>query len=741
MKSVFFSLRNFSPRNSSFRDPRFVFRVWVFAICLVQVLVSASPAAAARPGVSGFGVEGLKCIHLPQLMDYFFRAHYARKSLSDSIRTNTVEQLVKNMDPSKTIFLEEDVTALKKSLSGLFPSIQRGDCRPLDSAYSLLIQRSKESEDYVRGLLGKSYSLDESAEVVIDSEKRKFPKTQAEKQSLLKGLVHFQISNYLLSGTKLQQAKEQLIHRYELVTKRLRERQVEGPVNGFAEAFAGALDPHSTYMSADHFEDFQIQMNLSLEGIGASLSSEDGFTVIDDTIPGGGAERSGLLKPKDKIIAVAQEGGKAVPVMDMDLRDVVKLIRGKKGSRVTLTILRQAEKTETFDVTITRDKIDIKDQAAKISYETRKVSDSSGTPGVMKTRKIAVIDLPSFYGGSKGGRSCSADVRQLLEEAKKEKVDGVVLNLTRNGGGLLDEAVKISGLFIQRGAVVATRDTADNTQILDDQDDSVVWKGPLVVLISRMSASASEILAGALQDYKRALVVGSDHTFGKGSVQAVVYLPPGLGAMKVTTGMFFLPGGRSTQHAGVTADVVLPPVYALDSVGEKTLDYSLPPQTIPGFLSREVNSSSPEGAWLGVDSKVVPILAAKSRERVAKDAKFAEIKKELDEAAKNGGSVKLAELRKKTAAEKLKEKMKEKSKENQSEKQLQSSGGQVELVGLAGAAKPDQKQNQKSTRRDREERIKETEAPLINEAVNILADWLLLSEPQPPRTVQISRGR
>ena len=660
---------------------------------------------AARPGV-GFTSGGLKCIHLPQLMEAYFKGHYSHKTLTESIRSNTVDQLIKNLDASKTLFLDEDVQLLRKTLPTLFSGIQKGDCRALEDAYSLMIRRAKENEDYVRSFLGKSYVLDETVEVSLDPEKRKFPKNNTEKQALLRGLIHFQISNYLLSSMKLPQAKEQLIHRYELATKRVQERQTEGVANGFAEAFASALDPHSSYMSADTLEDFQIQMNLSLEGIGASLSSEDGYTVIEDTIPGGGAERSGLLRPKDKIISVTQEGAKPVSVMDMDLRDVVKMIRGKKGTKVTLTILRQAEKTETFDVMITRDKIDIKDQAAKISFETRKAGD--------KSTKIAVIDLPSFYGGNKGGRSCSADIRQLLEEAKREKADGVVLNLTRNGGGLLDEAVKISGLFINRGAVVATRDTANNTQVLEDQEEGVVWKGPLVVLISRMSASASEILAGALQDYRRAIVVGSDHTFGKGSVQAVVDLSSGLGAMKVTTGMFFIPGGRSTQHSGVNADIVLPPVYALDEVGEKTLDYSLPPQAIPSFVSQEVNGAQAVARWDAVDPKVIPMLGSKSRDRVAKEPKFAEVKKELEEASKNRGVVKLSELRKKSA--------KEKEKEKREEQKLAKKAGD------------------KSSRKDREARIKETEAPLVNEAVNILVDWIEVQN-STAKPVQVSQGR
>jgi carboxyl-terminal processing protease len=657
------------------------------------VLLAGGVTSHPRSASAGFASPGMQCVLLPQLFEAYLKGHYLQKQITDQTRSNTIEQLIKMMDPSKTLFLESDVSELRGQTQAIFSAIQKGDCALLEKAYSKLADRSKENEEFVRKFLGKGYALDESVEIHLNPDKRKFPATAAEKEAILKGLIHFQVSNYLMTKMKLEEAKSQLIHRYELITKRIKERMGENPINGFSEAFAAALDPHSSYLSPDNLEDFTISMQLSLEGIGASLSSEDGFTVIEDTIPGGGAEKTGLLKPKDKIIAVAQDGQKPVPVIDMDLRDVVKMIRGKKGTKVTLTILRQAEKTETFDAAIVRDKIDIKDSAAKITYQTR-------TQGNRKV-KVGVIDLPSFYGGGgKGSRSCSVDVKALLEEAKQQNVQGIVLNLTRNGGGLLDEAVKISGLFIQKGGVVATRDSAKNRQVLEDQDSTVVWNGPLVVLISRMSASASEILAGALKDYRRALIVGSDHTFGKGSVQQVVQLPPGLGAMKVTTGMFFLPGGRSTQHTGVSSDIELPPVYALDDVGEKTLDYSLPPQSTESFLSSDVNSSSADRRWEPVEPKLIPVLTARSRERVAKSAKFTEIKHELDEASKNKGIIRLSELRKKSAREK-----------------------EAEKKELAKNAKG-------SSKKEREQKIKDTEAPLIDESISVLADWVELQSPK-----------
>lgn len=643
------------------------------SIVAALLLISSASASTSQPS--------LQCVQLPQLFEAYFSAHYSIHEMNDDVRNRTIDQYIKQTDPSKTLLLQADVDASKKALMPMFKTMQTGNCSALSEVLKIAIERSEEDEKFVKTVLGKDYKLDESIELQTDPDKRGFPKTKEEKNALLMKMIHFQISNYLLADTKLPEAKKQLIHRYELATKRLKEKGAKEGVGNLAVAFASALDPHSSYLSPDNLEDFQISMRLSLEGIGASLSTSDGFTVIEDLIPGGGAEKSGLLKPKDKIVSVAQDGKKAESVIDWDLKDVVKKIRGPKGTKVTLTILRQAERTETFEVTIVRAKIDVKDQAAKVNYEKRKVGD--------KDVKIAVIELPSFYGGDReqGGRSCYNDMRQLIKEARKEKVDGIVLNLSRNGGGLLEDAVRISGLFIDKGGVVATKDSQKKVQVLADEDSEVQWNGPLVVMVSRLSASASEILAGALKDYRRAVVVGSDHTFGKGTVQILSGLGQqgSFGAMKVTTGMFFLPGGDSTQHKGVASDILVPSSFgSAEDVGEKVLDYSLPPQSTASFLGKEANSNEPVKHWTEVQPALVKKLADKSQSRIAKDAKFIEIRKELEETAKNKGIIRLAEMRKKA----------------------------------------DKKKPAKG-KAEREQKIKDIEAPFIAEGVNILADMIV----------------
>lgn len=648
--------------------------------------------------------ENLNCRRLPMLMERFLADHYAMKNMTGEIEIHAVDQMIKRLDPSKTLLYESDVERLKTILQDVFASVQAGNCASLQQVYYVLVARARENEAIVKKILGPDYRLDEALELNINVNKRPYVKKAAEKHALLRKVVQFQIENALMSGIDLAEAKKQQIHRYELQTKRVVERNPDKLITSVAEAFALALDPHTNYLSPEDLEDLRIQMQLFLEGIGAMLSSDNGFTVIEELIPGGGAERSGLLKPKDKIIAVAQEGEKPVDVIDMDLHDIVKMIRGKKGTQVTLTILRQAEHTDRFDATIMRDKIDIKEQEAKIAYETRTVDG--------RQYHFGVIDLPSFYGDEKENKSCYEDVKSLLADAQRQHVEGIVLDLSRNGGGLLGEAVRLAGLFLDKGGIVATKDSHEQVTILangsaasgaeDDknkvitlpaEDPREVYTGPLVVLTSRLSASASEIVAGALKDYHRAVIVGSDHTFGKGSVQTLTPLPRDLGAMKITTAMYFLPGGKSTQKVGVEANVRLPTWFILEDVGETALDYPLPAQAITPFFGVPGNAAP---IWKPVEQPMLAELAVRSKARVAKEAKFAEIIKNNKEAASKKGVIRLADLRK-------------------------------EIEKEVGGKK-------KETPTELKKKARDQYAPFVNESVNILLDMVTLGStlPAPP---------
>lgn len=581
----------------------------------------------------------LECSDLGGLMAAFQSIHYSVRSLTPELKAHTAEQFIQGLDPSRTLLLDAEVEKLKGELVESFGDIQNGDCAEIEKAYALIQSRAAADTKQVKKLLAGRFKVDRSVELIVDPEERGYPKTPKERAKLGRALVHFQMANYLKGGITKKKAKEQLIHRYELAEKRLEEQVAEKRLPQLlAEAFARSLDPHSQLMSYDSHEDFQIRMQLSLEGIGAALRTEDGFTHIESLIAGGGAAKSGRLRPKDKIISVAQEGEDPVSTIDMSIRDVVKLIRGPKGTKVTLTILRDGAKTKTFDVTIVRDKIDVAQQAAKLEIEERKIGE--------KVTKVGVLELPSFYGSGRSneGRSSYEDVKRLLKEADEAGAESLVLDLSKNGGGYLEDAVRISGLFIEKGAVVATQDTAGNESVLEDEDSSTEWSKPMVVLISPMSASASEILAGALKTYRRAVIVGAgEATFGKGSVQSVRELPRRLGAMKITTGMFFLPSGRSTQQHGVEADVVVPSLLSTIDMGEKDLDYSLPPGSIDAFLSDNVNGDGKDH-WTPVTSIAVASLAGRSRARVSEKALFREVEEAIEEAKGKKSKITVGEL-------------------------------------------------------------------------------------------------
>lgn len=618
----------------------------------------------------------LRCPLVPQVMRLYLRQHYVYRDMNEELQKRTVDQFIESSDPSRILLYQSEVDQLKKDLPKLFKTMPYGDCSQITELQKLLVTRVDENLEIAREILGDKYTLNENVELVTDPTKRAYAKNKAEKKSVIEKLTHFQISNQLLGKTKMPDAKKNVLHSYELSAKRVKEKTESKILADLSDSFARALDPHSGYLSPESLEEFKISMQLSLEGIGATLSSQDGFTVIEELVPGGAADRTGKLKQKDKILTVMQDGQKPVTVYDMDLSDVVRQIRGKKGTKVTLSILRQDE-DKRFEVTIVRDKIDIKDSAAKITFEEKKTAKGA--------YKVALVELPSFYGGGRDGRSCYRDMREAVLQAKKNKADGMVLDLSRNGGGLLEDAVRIAGLFIKKGPVVSTKAFNGQIDVLSDKDSDVEWNGPLVIVISRSSASASEILAGAMKDYHRALIVGSDHTFGKGSVQVISDLAEGLGAMRITQGMFFIPGGASTQHVGVASDIVVPSAFSIDELGEKSMDYSLPPQKIATFLGEDANSTDPTQKWKPVESKLIDDLKKKSEERVAKDPKFVEIRKNLEEAQKNKGVIRLAEIRKKAVEEKKKESDEKKS---------------------------------------RKEKIKDAQEPLVIEGTNILLDWM-----------------
>ena len=614
----------------------------------------------------------LSCNHIPVIQEGFLNQHFLNlKKPSFELEERVVDQYIKRLDPSKLYLTRGDVKKVKKHLKGILMRIQSKDCSPIMKIYGILEKRVIERVDFVKDFLGSKYVFNKAVSLNLDPDSRKRPRSTKTINDFHKKYLHFKISNYLASDIKLPEAKKKVIKNYERILKKIKFLSQEDKLIGYLDSFARALDPHSSYFSKDDLENFKIQMNLSLEGIGATLRWEDGFTIVESLVEGGAAFRNGELKSGDKIIAVSQGPNKQMEnVIDMDLGDVVKKIRGKKGTPVHLTVLRKSgESTQRKVVKLKRDKINLKDEEASITYYKRKIGG--------KERLIGVINLPSFYLGKpkEGIPPAFKGIANLLKKANKKKVAGVVLDLSNNGGGSLDDAVKISGLFFKTGSVVkqSTRQSKrfrflkrrkgkalpkgfrSHSSVLKDINSKVNYAGPLVILTSRISASASEIVAGSLQDYKRAVIVGADHTFGKGTIQSVVELPH-LGALKVTVGMFFIPGGYSTQHRGVVSDISFPSVLETDDLGEKTYDYSLSPQKLDPFVSSEAFVTEGRSKWKILDKKTIKTLNMASSQRILESQEFQEIQKDLEKNLKRRDKViHLTEVMKEKADDKKEE--------------------------------------------------------------------------------------
>ena len=615
-------------------------------IILALSMLTPGTIWAIPGGVSADGIP-LVCWTLPGLMERFKDSHVNEALPAEEMRKRIISLYEKRLDPSKTLLLENEHKALQTYLDTLVRQVETGRCENLLALRAKQAKWHGDMEKFVTEYLADpNLKIDDSIRLQVDPEKRARSKTREELNSVRRKIIQFQLVNYMSAGTELKDAKEKLQKRYALVTRRIKDSKDADDYALFLNIFASALDPHSSYFSKDDLEDFRISMGLSLEGIGAVLQNRDGYTTIHKIIAGGPAERDGRLKPKDKIVAVTQlPSGEPVNVIDMMLRDVVKLIRGKKGTKVRLTILRTGEKNETLNIVLKRDKIDLKEQAAKLHWHNTKRGD--------ETLKIGVIELPSFYGGGgpSANRDCVQDVKALLKEAVAGKADGVVLDLAENGGGLLRAAVDLSGLFLASGPMVAIQGRHQSARRLSDTDPSLNYAGPLAVLVSKASASASEIVAGALKDYRRAIIIGDDHTFGKGTVQNIEDLPPGLGALKVTTSLFYRPQGKSTQNEGVSSDIIVQSEFNRGDHGEKHQPYALSPHSIPGYVTQTVHPKT--GAdWVEIRAEELKQLRERSASRVAKNEALMKVQKELKKYSENQGAVTLKELMEKDKGDK-----------------------------------------------------------------------------------------
>jgi carboxyl-terminal processing protease len=503
--------------------------------------------------------------------------HFRNLGISDELSGDVFDAYLKYLDGQRIYLSQQDIDLLARAKARLGSALKTGQLQPGFEIYNLVQQRIIERLQFAlnmidNGLDELDFNTDER--ILVDRSKADWEPDQKALDALWVKRIKNAVLAQRLNGTEDDTIKDNLRRRYEGQLKRAYQARSEDAFQAYMNAFAGMWDPHTSYFSPRTSENFNINMSLSLEGIGAVLQSDNEYTKVVRLVPGGPAAKQGQLQTADRIISVAQEGEKPVNVIGWRLDEVVDLIRGPRNSTVTLEVIpaNAADESITRTIAISRDEVKLEEQSA--SKDIIEL-DRSG-----ETYRVGVITIPTFYAdfqamqaGDPNYKSTTRDVRRLLDELKQQGVDGVVMDLRNNGGGALHEANDLVGLFIDKGPTVQIRNANNDVQILNDEDPLVAYDGPLVVLVNRMSASASEIFAGAIQDYGRGLVVGSQ-TFGKGTVQAV--RPLNHGQLKITQSKFYRVSGGSTQHKGVIPDIEIPSRVDTSRIGEDALDHALP---------------------------------------------------------------------------------------------------------------------------------------------------------------------
>jgi len=565
------------------------------------VLASSSPAPANTTGLPAGSIlptDRQRAI-ARRIGTILEEAHFRRAPIDDKLSAQVYDRYLDLLDGQRSYFLQSDVADFVPSRLKFDDMIRTGDLEPAYVIFARYQQRSRERITYAMNLLDKEPDWTANESFEFEREHAPWPATPADMNELWRKRVKNDALSLMLTGKKWPEVQDVLKKRYERVLKRVDQVTQEDVFENLMNAYARTFDPHSSYFSPRSSEEYRIQMSLNYEGIGASLQLVDDYVTILNVIEGGPASVAGTLSANDRIVGVAQgKDGAVTDVIGWRLDDVVQLIRGKAGTSVRLQVLPagaapgSAEKTLEF----VRNKVTLEAQAAH--KEVKNITRNG------KPYKVGVITVPGFYqdiaaqsAGDENYRSTTRDVRRLLTELKGEKIDGLVLDLRDDGGGYLPEATALTGLFIDKGPVVQLKDTTGRLEVLDDPEPGTEYDGPLAVLVNRFSASASEIFAAAIQDYKRGVVLGQ-RTFGKGTVQNLVPLDrwsqrPVNGQLTVTIGKFYRVTGESTQHRGVEPDVPLPSAIDMKEVGESALDSALPWDRIAGVPFRADRREEP----------------------------------------------------------------------------------------------------------------------------------------------------
>jgi carboxyl-terminal processing protease len=524
------------------------------------------------------------------------RSHYRQSPINDPVSSLVLDRFIEQLDGGRSYFLASDIAEFERYRYQLDDAVVNGQLEPVFAIFNRFQVRNRERVNHAVELLKSEpdFTVDESFE--FDRAKAPWAKSPEELNDIWRRRVKNDAVSLMLTEKTWAETKDILQKRYERVVKRTEQVTSDDIFEVFMNSFAHVFDPHSSYFSPRNSEEYRIQMSLSYEGIGASLQLVDDYVTVLNVLPGGPAAINGTLGANDRIIAVAEgKSGKPVDVIGWRLDDVVQIIRGKVGTTVRLSILPAGAAPGSPEkiLELQRNKVSLDAQAAQKEVHTIKRGD--------REMKVGVINVPSFYqdfeaksSGAKDYRSTTRDVQKLITELKAEKMDALIMDLRGNGGGHLTEATALSGLFIPAGPIVQLRETGGRVEVLDDPEPNTAWDGPMIVLVDRYSASASEIFAAAIQDYGRGIIVGQQ-TYGKGSVQNLYPLDryalgpdPGFGQLTVTIGKYYRVTGESTQHRGVQPDISMPTAISPEEVGESTRESALPWDRIrPAEFSKE----------------------------------------------------------------------------------------------------------------------------------------------------------
>lgn len=618
--------------------------------------------------------------------------HYKKRSIDDSLSSEMYNRFIEKLDYNKLYFLQSDIDFFDQYRYDFDEFVENGQISVAYDIFNVYQKRMKERLDYAFDRLEKEFDFTINEELVLLRSESPWATTTQELDEIWRQRLKDAALRLKLAGKEHEGIVKTLTKRYKRIQKNVSQLQSEDVFQILMNSFTESFDPHTNYFSPKNFDDFKISMSQSFEGIGARLTTEDDFTMVNEIIVGGPADKGKQLFANDKIIGVAQEDDEEITdVIGWRLDDVVQLIRGDKGTTVRLQVLRADEVAGALPdtISIVRDKIKLQDQSArsdtlKIEHEGRQFT-------------FGLITIPTFYSDFEGRRngerdykSTSRDVQKLLNELEQIPVDGVIIDLRRNGGGFLNEAVDLTGLFIDNGPVVQVKDNRGRIDVEWDNQSGVVYDGPLAVMIDRFSASASEIFAAAIQDYGRGIIIGGQ-SFGKGTVQRPVDLNQILrrndnkfGQIKLTTAKFYRVNGGSTQHVGVTPDISFPSRYNFMEIGESKRKNALLWDQINSVNYSTVN-----------DTQILPELASRHDVRLANDSEYIEFMDELDEFEKqrNRKTISLNyEVRKKEL---------DQSKEDTEEEEFEEEN-------------PHNKEKKKDI--------------LLEESTRVLGDYLLLSE-------------